>query len=238
MAAEYLDLQNITVPYTPSYDKAYRERRIASPAFEHIKIPNRLFPKDISTFPISEINLSDKSSQLRSRFPGLPRGKALDTLFCDTLGRINPIFLRKKMPTKKILSALKSNPELMDKFIQELLAHGDIEVACPSHNRILDLIISHPNTTVKCTPYAMIIGLREGYLFKGDSFLPTITSLQKNGQLIENTLTFFPHPFSYQGKNIIEETIMEKGMEIKRWSIPLTFEEAKIISKIYQQRVE
>lgn len=200
----------------------------------------RVAPHSIPTFPTSE----RKAPFYPGEEPGFRQNDvsvdSIDALFLKTINRIHPSIQSGDISSKKILSALKVDSELMDRFIRELLTRGDLKIKKPCQNPILQLIIRHPDTSVKSTPVELIIGLRDGYQYAcdGDCFLPTRKSLQMGGILFERNLITYPQPFRFQGQTLIEETTLEDGQEIKRWSIPLSFEEAIEITESYRQRIE
>ncbi len=145
-----------------------------------LKLPT-LLPKGIRwrlagcsfpTFPTSE----GKSPFYPGKEPGIHQNeasiKSLDTLFLETMRRVQPAFPIHEMTQQNILGALKIDPELMDRFIEELLSKGNLEIRKPCRNPILDLIIRHPDTVIRSSAQELVVGLREGYLLSSDCLQP------------------------------------------------------------------
>ena len=196
--------------------------------------------RNLPTLPTSERETPFHSGE----FPDIHQNEAsvnsLDAIFLEAMKRVQPSLPIHGMTQQEIFSALKTDSVMMDRFIKELLTHNDLEVPRRCRNRILKLVVNHPDTTAKTTPQTIIISLREGYQYPCDcdSSLPSFKPLFWSGRVIKRTINAFPHSFNFEGRDLLEETFMEDGQEIKRWNIPLTTEEAIKISERYRQKVE
>ncbi len=168
--------------------------------------------------------------------------KSIDIVFRETMEQLQPDVISYNpqfgAPTLNILTALKADPDLLDRFVETLLTYGDLEIFLPCKNEILDLIITHRFTTVTQLQNSLKVHLKEGHIILGKSDLPRLDPLPDQGILIEKCQYTYPAPFHYEGRKIVHMTKKVGGQAMDSFYIPITLDEAVQISNGFQQQVQ